>query len=153
MDLAQFLLVVLCRSKVGYHCNESSLFLVTQMANMIGYAPLVDKGFQVQYNSEIGDEFLVAAPSGEETIFARTPKELYAFEPSIEFLNEMAKAKGIKLHTEPRRHQSHVIDTVKGNMEVSERQVRYAKLIRKTAFLTYPTEEKHSGKKYLKIVR
>ena len=42
-----------------------------------------------------------------------------------------------------KRHQSHVIDTVKGNMEgFTERQVRYAKLARKAAaILTYPTEE------------
>ena len=55
----------------------------------------------------------------------------------------MAKVKGMKPRTELRRHQSHVIDTVKGNMEgFTERQVRYAKLARKAvATLTYSTEE------------
>ena len=58
------------------------------MANIIEFAPLVDKGFQVQYDSNIGDEFKVTAPSGGETIFARTAEGLYEFEPNIEFLNE-----------------------------------------------------------------
>ena len=77
----------------------------------------------------------MTAPSGGQTIFKRTPEVLYAF--------EVAKAKGMKPHTELKRHQSHVIDTVKGNMEgFTERQVRYAKLARKAAaILTYPTEE------------
>ena len=68
---------------------------------------------------------------------------MYAFEPSPEFLNDVAKAKGIKPRTAMKRHQSHVIETVKGNMEgFTERQVKYAKLARKTAaVLTYPTEE------------
>ena len=106
-------------------------------------APLIDKGFRVQYDSYIGDEFLVTDPGGGEAIFARTPEGLYAFEPTAEFLNEVAKAKGIKPRTVMKRHQSHVIDTVKGNMEgFTERQVRYAKLARKAAaILTYPTEE------------
>ena len=104
----------------------------SQMANIIGFAPLVDKGFRVQYDSNIGDEFLITAPEGGETIFGRTPEGLYAYEPSPEFLNEVAKAKGIKPRTAMKRHQSHVIETVKGNMEgFTERQVRYAKLARK----------------------
>ena len=111
------------------------------MANIIEFAPLVDKGFQVQYDSNIGDEFKVTAPSGGQTIFNRTPEGLYAFKPNPEFLNEVAKAKGMKSRTELRRHQSHVIETVKGNMEgFTERQVRYAKLARKlVATLNYPT--------------
>ena len=42
-----------------------------------------------------------------------------------------------------KRHQSHVIDTVKGNMEgFTEWQVRYAELARKAAaILTYSKEE------------
>ncbi len=108
------------------------------MANILGFAPLVDKGFRVQYDSDIADEFWVTAPCGGKTIFARTPEGLYAYEPSTEFLNEVAKARG-----EMPQHHSHVIDTVKGNMEgFTERQVRYAKLARKTAaILGYPTEE------------
>ena len=49
----------------------------------------------MQYDSKIGDEFLDTAPSGGETIFERTAEGLYAYEPSPEFLNEVAKAKGI----------------------------------------------------------
>ena len=53
------------------------------------------------------------------------------------------KAKGMKPRTELKRRQSHVIETVKGNMAgFTERQVRYAKLARKlVATLNYPTEE------------
>ena len=55
----------------------------------------------------------------------------------------MAKAKGIQPHTDMKRHQSHVIDTVKGNMEgFTERQVSYAELASKAAaILAYSTEE------------
>ena len=87
------------------------------MANIIGFAPLVDKGYRVQYDSNIGDKFIVTAPSGGQIVFNRTPEGLYAFKPNPEFLNEAAKAKGMKPCTELRRHQSHVIETVKGNME------------------------------------
>ena len=63
--------------------------------------------------------------------------------PIRKFLKEVAKAKGMKPRTELKRHQSHAIETVKGNMEgFIERQVRYAKLARKlVATLNYPTEE------------
>ena len=71
----------------------------SQIANILGMAPLVDRGFRVQYDSNIGDEFLVTAPTGGEAIFARTPEGLYAFEPTAEFLNEVAMAKGIKPRT------------------------------------------------------
>ena len=113
----------------------------SQMANILGFAPMVDKGYRIQYDSSIGDKFIVTAPDGEQTIFKRTPEGLYAFKPDPKFLNEVAMAKGTKPRTELRRHQSHVIETVKGNMEgFTEWQVRYAKLARKlVATLNYPT--------------
>ena len=56
------------------------------MANIIGsFAPLVDKGYRVQYDSNIGDKFIVTPPSGGQTIFNRTPEGLYAFKPDPEF--------------------------------------------------------------------
>ena len=61
------------------------------MENIIGFPPLVDKGYyRVQYDSNIGDKFIVTAPSGGQTIFKRTPEGLYAFKPDPEFLNEVA---------------------------------------------------------------
>ena len=57
----------------------------SQIANILGMAPLIDKGFRVQYDSYIGNEFLVTDPAGGETIFAWTPQGLYAFEPTAEF--------------------------------------------------------------------
>ena len=86
----------------------------SQMANVLGFAPMVDKGYRIQYDSNIGDKFIVTAPDGEQTTFNRTPEGLYAFKPSPEFLKEVAKAKGMKPRTELKRHQSHVIETVKG---------------------------------------
>ena len=44
-----------------------------QMANILGFAPMVDRGYRIQYDSNIGDKFIVTAPDGEQTTFTRTP--------------------------------------------------------------------------------
>ena len=56
-----------------------------QMANIVGFAPLVDKGYRIQYDSNVGDKFIVTAPDGEQTIFNRTPEGCMLSSPVLNF--------------------------------------------------------------------
>ena len=61
-----------------------------QMANIFGFAAMVDKADRVFYDSSIEDAFIVYK-SGKTTKFKRTPEGLYAYIPGKEYKNSIIK--------------------------------------------------------------
>ena len=68
----------------------------TSAVNIFGFAELIDKGYQITYDSDKADEFLVRDKKNVKSkavIFGRTSEGLYAYSPSNKYIQEVAKQK------------------------------------------------------------
>ena len=70
--------------------------LRTHIANIFGFAKIVDEADRVTYNSALDDAFHVYK-NGKETIFGQTPNNLYAFTPPTTYNDTVACRKNMLL--------------------------------------------------------
>ena len=104
----------------------------SMITNLLGLAPLVDKGYRVTYDSDIEDAFNLHTPDSVLK-FKRTPEGLYGYEPSQDYLSYIAKEKNmLPPPSKPTAvAASHVVSSVKENkLGYNKKQLERAKLAR-----------------------
>jgi hypothetical protein len=103
----------------------------TQMANIFGFAKLVDK-YRISYDSDVEDTFSVHTEDGVVK-FTRSDEGLYVYKPTSDFLKEVAGTKGMQPPANFQAQEvSMMVSTVKENlMGYTKRQIEDAKRARR----------------------
>jgi hypothetical protein len=66
-----------------------------QVANILGFAKMIDSGARITYDSNVEDAFVVHNTDGTTTKFTRSPDGLYVYEPTQSFKDSVAAKKGM----------------------------------------------------------
>ena len=80
-----------------------------QLTNIFGFGSMADD-YHVTYDNNKEDAFIIHSSDGRTIKFERTPEGLYAYTPSTDYLDDIAKLK--KLTPSP-TEMSHLVSTVK----------------------------------------
>ena len=98
-----------------------------QLTNIFGFGSMADD-YHVTYDNKKEDAFIIHSSDGRTIKFERTPEGLYAYTPSTDYLDDIAKLKKL---TPPPTEMSHLVSTVKENrIGYTDRQFKDAKRAR-----------------------
>ena len=102
---------------------------LTQIANIFGFAGLIEKNYWIPYDFDSEDAFTVHSRNGDKVKFERTPEGLYDSIPSDEYLAEVAEAQQMEPPKEEKNLKfKNMVTTVKEKTQgYSRQQIKVAK--------------------------
>ena len=92
------------------------------LANILGFSALIDRGYQIKYDSDMDDAFNVVNLEGNVLKFSRNSEGLYTYKPSKKYLDFIAECKGmapLAPSADPRSDTlvQNMISTIEGNQK------------------------------------